>query len=117
MWGPGYAGIDINECTDRTAKDTHKIPSIIDYSAFNSDISKMIYAILQNKKASYWGEYNHRYSEINADGIKAVFAISCFRNKSKIMVRLRMGHTQLTYDYILSGVNPFAFFATPASYQ
>ena len=52
---------------------------------------------------SDWSVHKHRYSQINVDGVKAVFATSCSRNKSKIMVRLRMGHTQLTHDYILSG--------------
>ena len=37
---PGNAGFEGNECADRTAKDTHMIPSIMDYSALNSDISK-----------------------------------------------------------------------------
>ena len=107
MWVTGHAGIE--ECADRTAK-THMyiIPSIMAYSALNSDISKMMDVILQNKKTSDWRKYNHRYFQINVD---AVFARSCCRNKSKIMVRLRMGHTQLTHDYILSGGSkPTCFF-------
>ena len=72
------------------------------YRALNSDISKMIYAIFQNKKASDWRGYNQRYSQINVDGVKTVLATSRSGNKSKIMVRLRMAYTQLAHEYILS---------------
>ena len=116
-WTCGHWGQRIcwSHCKRHTY-DTRMIPSIMDYSALNSDISKMIYVILPNKKASDWSEYNHRCSQINVDDVKAVFATASSRNKSKIMVRLRMAHTQLTHDYILSGDSKITCFFCNTSF-
>ena len=103
MWVPGHTGIPGNDLADQIANSAHTTPCFKQHYISEKDTSKLVKIEITKQKEMNWSNYVHRYSSINSDGVKAVFPASTNHAKTKLMIRLRVGHSQITNEHLLIG--------------
>jgi ribonuclease HI len=106
MWSPGHAGIEGNEKADQEAKNATKSPLQTCIPMTIRSIKKLCAQSFYTKENQKWMSYNHFYKEVNPQGTAPKYPTSTTTNMNKCFIRLRLGHTLTTHDYIFKKEPP-----------
>ncbi len=103
IWTPSHIGISGNEFADSAARSAGKAAYLNFHTTEPKDLSNYIAHSLAEKKEIEWQQDPHRYVTLNPKGTRATYPRTTPRQQSTIMVRLRIGHSKLTHEHLLTG--------------
>ncbi|XP_049316160.1 RNA-directed DNA polymerase from mobile element jockey isoform X1 [Bactrocera dorsalis] len=102
MWIPGHAGIRGNQLADDRAKKASREPVFSYAHVTSKDIRNLLKKELYESNSRDWIDFQHQYKEHNPTGVKPNYPSDCSCQYIKIFVRLRLGHTLRTHNYLLN---------------
>ncbi|XP_023312337.1 uncharacterized protein LOC111692524 [Anoplophora glabripennis] len=106
IWTPSHIGIQGNEIADCSAKEAAKNQLLDDVLIRSEDIK----AYLKNSNLENWQEYwnslNTKLKEVRPNVTKGIVTTSLTRREQTAIIRLRIGHTNLTHNHLLRGLPP-----------
>ncbi|XP_049317037.1 uncharacterized protein LOC125779792, partial [Bactrocera dorsalis] len=105
MWIPGHCGIQGNELADSVAKSIHEEPVLCFDALEKADLKRLIKQYVHNKSLLKWNEYVHHYAAINPTRAKPLYPTNSKHSDILLFTRLRLGHPQITHDYLLNNGN------------
>ena len=101
-WIPSHVGIDGNDMADELAKQSLSSEEISDIKLPHSDFKPKIKQLIFSKWDDNWSkEINNKLYKIKPN-LKKQIRPQLNRKDSVILTRLRIGHSALTHNYILS---------------
>jgi len=106
LWIPGHCGIKGNNLADTTAKNTHIFPLITECNYNPSDVSKYINQNLQTLDNTTLTKASPYYKLICHEKATPEIVKNTSRTNFKKFSRIRLGHTNLTHNYILNKSPP-----------
>lgn len=102
LWAPSHIGISGNEKADRLAKDAVTSPESVEvHTMVHNDLKPHFKDKVSNIWQLKWDNYNSKLSEVKPT-IKPWKCIPGKRFEQVILTRLRLGHTRLTHEHLLS---------------
>lgn len=105
FWVPGHQGIRGNEIADTAAKDTGTRPCHLIIPSVEREILNKIKEIVREMFLSEWQAFSHPYRNINPHKHAVNFPANCKRHYCSIVTRMRIGHTKISHQHLLSGEN------------
>nr|CAH7764324.1 unnamed protein product [Callosobruchus chinensis] len=104
FWTPAHVGIPGNEQADRAAKEATLQPMDEGTPLVFSDIKREIKTVFSAWKER-WRTYGGQLQEVKPTVDRWIYPKTLCRRQQVVLCRLRMGHTNLTHNYLLRGTN------------
>ncbi|XP_039969457.1 uncharacterized protein LOC120781321 [Bactrocera tryoni] len=93
------------ELADSVAKSIHEEPDLCFDALEKADLKHLIKQYVHNKSLLKWIEYVHHYAATNPIRAKPIYPTNSKHSDILLFTRLRLGHTQITHDYLLNNGN------------
>nr|CAH7760377.1 unnamed protein product [Callosobruchus chinensis] len=104
IWTPGHVGITRNERADAAAREAAALDRIDDGIPVPvSDIIKNLKVSVKRVWQTEWDQYGGHLKHTKSRVDKWYYPNNITRKQQVLLCRLRIGHTNLTYLYLLSG--------------
>ena len=106
-WCPSHTGISGNERADRAAKDALSLERITEIKLPREDIIVKIKKSVKSKWQQIW--YNTRQNKLRTIKETVIPLMTSYQSNREWeikLTRLRIGHTQLTHSFLLTGEPP-----------
>ena len=101
---PSHVGVRGNESADLEAKSACELPNVFTNLVPHTDFYPYIKMFITTKWQSMWDTYQGKLKEIKPKvGLWPTYQT---RQQNTIITRLRIGHSRLTHEYLLSRGRP-----------
>lgn len=103
IWIPSHIGIVGNEAADKSARDAiHSESAERTSNCLMSDLKSFIRLILLHNWKAKWNNSPSKLQEIKQD-VLPWKPLTSSRRAQVLLTRLRLGHTRLTHEYLITG--------------
>lgn len=106
-WVPAHSGIAGNERADELAKNATNRPMLeASPSIPYPDFKRMVRYYLWNMRSTIWHNSTTKLRRIKSSPFEWKTSRSLQRRDSRVLTRLRIGHTALTHGHLMANVEP-----------
>lgn len=102
FWVPSHTGITGNELADKAANHATRAPVFANALPKGKDLQRLLSKLTTKDQSDDLALFSHRYKTFNPSGIAPRFPVAANTKSLGIFIRLRLGHTQITYGHHLS---------------